>query len=108
MQWWLHVTLQRDFTLLILILRAKAQKWLDQGGAVGGGGVSTVWSPAEGANEYCKLRTQVHSCNLFISLNFTIPPIKGRNRGFLEGALWEAKESWGWPTWQSRQNRGRG
>lgn len=78
---WLHVTLQRDFTLLILILRTKAQKWLDQGGAVC---VSTVWSPAEGTNEYCKLRTQVHSCSLFISLNFTIPTHK-RQESWLPG-----------------------
>lgn len=90
MQWWLHVILLRDFTLLILILRAKAQKWLDEGGECvwGWGGVSTVWSPAEGAKEYCTLRTQVHSCStpfcLFISLNFTVPT-RERQESWLAG-----------------------
>lgn len=49
---------------------------------------STVWSPAEGAKEYCKLRTQVHSCStpfcLFISLNFTFPTRK-RQESWLAG-----------------------
>lgn len=70
------MSLCKEISLLILILKAKAQKWLDQGGecvCVLGG--STVWSPAEGANEYCKLRTQVHSSStpfcLFPQLHYS-------------------------------------